>query len=111
MIEAFQNINKAFESKVRLGIMAVLMVNEDADFNTLKELLSLTDGKSYKGFGGTGLYRLSEELCGEEAENIFPGYFRRKESFQNSHRSIGEFSEINIDVWLHTKPDNTKYLT
>ena len=28
MIEAFQNINKAFESKVRLGIMAVLMVNE-----------------------------------------------------------------------------------
>ena len=28
MIEAFQNINKAFESKVRLGIMAVLMVND-----------------------------------------------------------------------------------
>lgn len=44
MIEAFQNINKAFESKVRLGIMAVLMVNENVDFNTLKELLSLTDG-------------------------------------------------------------------
>ncbi|WP_418697125.1 winged helix-turn-helix domain-containing protein [Bacteroides sp.] len=44
MIEAFQNINKAFESKVRLGIMAVLMVNEEADFNMLKELLSLTDG-------------------------------------------------------------------
>lgn len=35
MIEAFQNINKAFESKVRLGIMAVLMVNEDA-VSTLK---------------------------------------------------------------------------
>ena len=44
MIEAFQNINKAFESKVRLGIMAVLMVNEEADFNFLKEQLSLTDG-------------------------------------------------------------------
>ena len=28
MIEAFQYINKAFESKVRLGIMAILMVNE-----------------------------------------------------------------------------------
>ena len=37
MIEAFQNINKAFESKVRLGIMAILMVNEEADFNFLKE--------------------------------------------------------------------------
>ena len=107
MIEAFQNINKAFESKVRLGIMAVLMVNEDADFNTLKELLSLTDGNLASHTRALE----AEELCGEEAENIFPGYFRRKESFQNSHRSIGEFSEINIDVWLHTKPDNTKYLT
>jgi len=46
MIEAFQNINKAFESKVRLGIMAVLMVNEEADFNFLKEQLSLTDWSS-----------------------------------------------------------------
>ena len=44
MIESFQYINKAFESKVRLGIMAVLMVNEEADFNFLKEQLSLTDG-------------------------------------------------------------------
>ena len=44
MLEGFQNINKAFESKVRLGIMAVLMVNEESDFNTLKELLSRTDG-------------------------------------------------------------------
>ena len=43
MIEAFQYINKAFESKVRLGIMAILMVNEEADFNFLKEQLSLTD--------------------------------------------------------------------
>ena len=37
-------INKAFESKARLGIMSVLMVNESADFSTLKSLLSLTDG-------------------------------------------------------------------
>ncbi|MFS3120778.1 transcriptional regulator, partial [Bacteroides xylanisolvens] len=31
MIEAFQYINKAFESKVRLGIMAILMVSEAAE--------------------------------------------------------------------------------
>ena len=110
MIEAFQNINKAFESKVRLGIMAVLMVNEDADFNTLKELLSLTDGNL------ASHTRALEELGYIVCQKSFVGRkpktsFRRKESFQNSHRSIGEFSEINIDVWLHTKPDNTKYLT
>lgn len=39
-----ENINKAFESKVRLGIMSVLMVNESVDFVTLKGLLDLTDG-------------------------------------------------------------------
>jgi predicted transcriptional regulator len=38
------NFNKAFESRVRLGIMSVLMVNETVDFNTLKELLNLSDG-------------------------------------------------------------------
>lgn len=38
------NINKAFENKVRLGAMSVLMVNDGVDFNTLKELLGVTDG-------------------------------------------------------------------
>ncbi len=44
MKELLININKAFESKARLGIMSVLMVNEQLDFNSLKELLDLTDG-------------------------------------------------------------------
>ena len=38
------NINKAFDHRIRLGIMSILMVNEFADFKTLKELLSVTDG-------------------------------------------------------------------
>lgn len=37
-------LNKAFESRVRLGIMSVLMVNHDIDFNSLKELLGASDG-------------------------------------------------------------------
>ena len=37
-------LHKAFESRVRLGIMAVLIVNEWVDHGTLKELLSVTDG-------------------------------------------------------------------
>ncbi len=39
-----QNINKAFDHRIRLGIMSILMVNESADFNMLKELLGVTDG-------------------------------------------------------------------
>lgn len=38
------HINKAFDHRIRLGIMSVLMVNESVDFNRLKELLDVTDG-------------------------------------------------------------------
>lgn len=44
MKNIIQNINKAFDHRIRLGIMSVLMVNESADFNMLKELLGVTDG-------------------------------------------------------------------
>ena len=44
MTNIIQNINKAFDHRIRLGIMSVLMVNESADFSTLKELLGATDG-------------------------------------------------------------------
>lgn len=36
--------NKAFENRVRLQIMSVLVANASYDFNSLKELLELTDG-------------------------------------------------------------------
>ncbi|MCB9262837.1 MAG: transcriptional regulator [Flavobacteriales bacterium] len=39
-----EKINKAFESRVRLGIMSVLLVNDWMNFNSLKELLEVTDG-------------------------------------------------------------------
>ncbi len=41
MIEGLQ---KVFESRVRLGLMSILMVNESMDFNSLKETLKVTDG-------------------------------------------------------------------
>lgn len=37
-------LNKEFESRVRLGIMSVLMVNDWVDFNEMKNLLEVTDG-------------------------------------------------------------------
>lgn len=39
-----ENINKAFESRIRLGIMSILMVNDSVDFATVKEMLDITDG-------------------------------------------------------------------
>jgi hypothetical protein len=38
------DLNKAFESRVRLGIMSLLMVEDSVDFNSMKEMLDITDG-------------------------------------------------------------------
>ena len=37
-------LNKAFENRIRLGIMSVLVVNDSISYNRLKELLGVTDG-------------------------------------------------------------------
>jgi len=42
--EVLKDLDKAFENRTRLGIMSALMVNEAVDFNSLKELLGVTDG-------------------------------------------------------------------
>ncbi len=44
MKNILQELNKAFESKARLGIMSALMVNEWIEFKEIKDLLELSDG-------------------------------------------------------------------
>lgn len=44
MKEILKKLDKAFENKTRLGIMSALMVNDFLDFNSLKDLLAVTDG-------------------------------------------------------------------
>ena len=44
MANPIDNLNKVFDSRVRLGIMSALMVNDAVNFNDLKELLNITDG-------------------------------------------------------------------
>ena len=39
-----QDFHKAFENRIRLGIMSTLMANSTIEFNALKELLQVTDG-------------------------------------------------------------------
>jgi DNA-binding MarR family transcriptional regulator len=39
-----QNLNKAFDNRIRLGIMSAVVSNESIDFKQLKALLDITDG-------------------------------------------------------------------
>lgn len=44
MKTSLEQFDKAFENRIRLQIMSVLLANEHYDFNSLKELLDITDG-------------------------------------------------------------------
>lgn len=38
------DLNKAFDNKVRLGVMSVLLTKHESDFTGLKAILNVTDG-------------------------------------------------------------------
>lgn len=44
MRKELDQLNKIFDSRIRIGIMSALMVNEEVNFNELKALLDATDG-------------------------------------------------------------------
>ena len=68
------NINKVFESRVRLGIMSVLMANNSYDFNSLKETLDLTDGNlasHLKALEEKGLIRVNKKFIGRKPNTSY----------------------------------------
>jgi DNA-binding HxlR family transcriptional regulator len=69
MKDLISNINKIFESRVRLGIMSLLMVNETFDFNSLKETLNVTDGNlasHLKALEEKGMINVNKQFIGRK---------------------------------------------
>lgn len=44
MRKEIEQLNKIFDSRIRIGIMSALVVNNSMNFNELKELVDATDG-------------------------------------------------------------------
>jgi DNA-binding HxlR family transcriptional regulator len=74
MKDLISNINKTFESRVRLGIMAVLMVNLSYDFNSLKETLGVTDGNlasHLKALEEKGMIKVNKQFIGRKPNTSY----------------------------------------
>jgi DNA-binding MarR family transcriptional regulator len=56
MSNPISGLNKIFDNRIRLGVMSILMVNDEISFNDLKGLLEVTDGNL-----ATHLITLEEE--------------------------------------------------
>lgn len=85
MIDFLQNINKAFESRIRLGIMSALMVNDALDFNALKELLGVTDGNlasHTRALEGENYIRVQKSFIGRKPNTSFSITSEGRQAFE-----------------------------
>lgn len=78
-------LNKDFESRVRLGIMSALSVNEKLEFNELKQMLDLTDG-NLSSHANTlydrGYIHIYKEFINNKPKTSYMVSQKGKEAFQ-----------------------------
>lgn len=77
--------NKAFESKVRLGIMSALMAQERLDFNNLKEILQVTDGNlasHLKALEKAGYLEVQKKFVGRKPNTSYLATQAGKDAFK-----------------------------
>ncbi|MFY7652558.1 MAG: winged helix-turn-helix domain-containing protein [Chitinophagaceae bacterium] len=85
-------LDKAFESRVRLGIMALLLVNETVEFNTLKAELQVSDGNLASHLSGlekAGYLLVNKQFIGKKPNTTYRATAAGKEAF-NKHLNILE---------------------
>ena len=85
MKNIIQNINKAFDHRIRLGIMSILMVNEGVDFTELKELLGVTDGNlasHAKALEAEDYIRIEKQFIGKKPNTKYSATIAGKKAFK-----------------------------
>lgn len=81
MKNPISGLNKLFDNRIRLGVMSVLIVNEEVSFNDLKAMLEVTDGNL-----ATHLVTLEENGF----IKVHKGFIGRKTNTTYSITKLGE---------------------
>ena len=71
---SINGLHKAFESRIRLGIMSALAVNDELEFNALKEYLDVTDGNlasHLKTLEETGFVKVQKGFIGRKTNTTY----------------------------------------
>jgi DNA-binding HxlR family transcriptional regulator len=93
MKNPISNLQKVFESRIRLGIMSALMVNDTLDFNALKELLALTDGNlasHLKALEQQEIVVVSKQFIGRKPSTTYKVTDRGKNLFRQHLAALEE---------------------
>ena len=86
MSNPIENLNKQFDSRVRLGIMSTLMVNDEINFNDLKQLIVVTDGNlasHIKSLEESGYIKVNKGFIGRKTNTVYMVTKAGKKAFQN----------------------------
>jgi DNA-binding HxlR family transcriptional regulator len=79
------NLQKVFESRIRLGLMSALMVNDNLDFNSLKDLLEVTDGNlasHLKSLEQQGIIEVSKQFVGRKTNTTYKATIYGRDLFR-----------------------------
>ncbi len=90
----FDKLDKAFENRIRLQIMSVLMVNEQYDFNSLKELLNVTDGNlasHLKGLEKEEYISVHKSFLGRKPNTNYSASAKGKTAFKQHLEALEQF--------------------
>jgi len=74
MKNPIEQLQKVFDSRVRLGIMSALIVNAQISFNELKELIQVTDGNlasHMKALEENGLIKVIKGFVGRKTNTTY----------------------------------------
>lgn len=86
MKNVISHISKAFDHRIRLGIMSVLMVNDTVEFTTLKELLDVTDGNlasHIKALEQEDYISVTKQFVGKKPNTRYAATAAGKQAFEN----------------------------
>jgi DNA-binding HxlR family transcriptional regulator len=91
MKDLISGLNKVFESRIRLGIMSVLMVNDTYDFNSLKQTLDVTDGNlasHLKALEGKKMIRVNKQFIGKKPNTSYSATDEGKQIFRQHLKNL-----------------------
>lgn len=74
MSSPISNLNKVFDSRIRIGVMSALMAAERTSFNELKALMEVTDGNlatHLKTLEEAGFLKVSKGFVGRKTSTTY----------------------------------------
>ena len=86
MKNPIENLNKVFDSRIRLGIMSALIINASINFNDLKELINVTDGNlasHIKALEESGYIKVQKGFIGRKTNTTYSATKAGEKAFKS----------------------------